>query len=128
MSNLAKEKEGIQVCSHLEEICRVKDRLDTVQVQAIKILFLQVLCNVLSLLDNQVLGDVAGQLIFLSLSETLLECVGTLLDVLLVQTQILVNKEHFRHRSRQSLESCVKVLTPFWVFPRGNSLRTKYNL
>ena len=49
-------------------------------------------------------------------------------DVLLVQAQILVNEEHFRHGTHHSLESCVKILTPFWVFSGGNPLRRQYNL
>ena len=49
-------------------------------------------------------------------------------DVLLVQAQILVNEEHFRHGTHHSLECRVKILTPFWVFSGGNPLRRQYNL
>ena len=86
------------------------------------------LSDVLSLLDDEVLGDVARQFIFLGLGEPLLESVRALHDVLLVQAQILVDEENFRHGGSQAFEGGVEVFTPLGIFSRWNSFRPEHNL
>lgn len=86
------------------------------------------LSNILSLDDDQVLRNVASQLVLLGLRQALLESVCTLHDVLLVQAQVLVDKEHFWNSRSKLLECAIEVLAPFGVLACGDSLRTNQNL
>jgi len=74
------------------------------------------------------LGNKAGKLVFLGLSEAILEGVGTLHDVLLVQIQILEHKVDVWHAISQLHEGLEEVLAPLRVISGGNTLRSKDDL
>ena len=86
------------------------------------------LSDILSLFDDEVLGNVARQFIFLGLGEALLESVGALHDVLLVKAQVLVDEEYFRDGGSQAFEGGVEVFAPLGIFSRGDSLRPEHDL
>ena len=86
------------------------------------------LSDKLSLLDDQVLRNVACQFIFLGLGKTLLESIRTLHDVLLVEAQVLIDEEDFRHGCSQAFESVIEVFAPLGVLSGGDSLRAEYYL
>ena len=74
------------------------------------------------------LGDVARKLVFLSLSEALLEGIGTLHNVLLVKAQVLVHQVHLGHGPCQLSERLVEVFTPLRILPGRDSLRAEHDL
>ena len=75
------------------------------------------------MLDDVALGDEAGELVLLPLSEAFLQGYRTCHDVILGQAALLEHKVDFRHTRVELLESFEQIFTPFGVLASRNSLR-----
>ena len=116
LSYLCQNLEGVQIGTNFVEVARVKDGLDSVEVEVFEVSWFDVLTDVDSLHDHHLLCDVAGKFVLLSLGQAFLKGVSTLHDLSFINVETHVDALNFGMCIREPLKCFEKVFTPLRIF------------